>query len=74
VGFEVLTEAVMKSSVFCDKTRCSQLKVYPLFRSNMSSPSSGLRISQLRNQRESRWKADLVSCLVSNRMFMSCEL
>jgi hypothetical protein len=57
VEFEVLTAVVMKSSIFWDITPCSPLKVKRVSRENVAS-IQGRRISQARNQIESRWQAE----------------
>jgi hypothetical protein len=49
VGFEVLTAVVMKGTIFWDITPCSPLKVNRHF---MSYQSSGLKVSQARNQHD----------------------
>jgi hypothetical protein len=59
LGFEVLTAVVMKSSIFCDIIPCSQLKVSRRFGATCPLHLQGRRISQGRNQRESRCKAAL---------------
>jgi hypothetical protein len=40
-GFEVLTEVLMKSSIFWDITPCSPLKLNSLLRKKCQNPSSG---------------------------------
>jgi hypothetical protein len=58
VVFEVLTTVVMKSSVFLDMTPCSPLKVNWRSEGTYHLHLQGQRISQARNQHESRWKAE----------------
>jgi hypothetical protein len=53
VQFGVLTGVVMKSSIFWD-TMCSPLKVNQHFRRACRLHLQGRRVSQARNQRESR--------------------
>jgi hypothetical protein len=54
VEFEVLTAAVMKSTIFCDITPCSPLKVNRCFGGTYRLHLQG-RISRAWYQRESRW-------------------
>jgi hypothetical protein len=60
VEFEVLTAVVMKSYIFWDTTPCSLLKVHRRFGRTCSLHLQGRRISRARNQRESRWQAELL--------------
>jgi hypothetical protein len=54
---------VMKSSVFCDITPCSPLKVNQRFGGTCRLHLQGRRICQARNQRGSRWKAQMsINC------------
>jgi hypothetical protein len=62
VGFEVLTAVVMKSIIFWDITLCSLLKVNGCFGGTYRFRLQGRRINRVRNQRESRWQAEL--CLL----------
>jgi hypothetical protein len=50
---------VMKSSIFWDITRCSPLKVNQRFGETCRLHLQGLGISKARNQRKSRWQAEL---------------
>jgi hypothetical protein len=59
VGFEVLTAVIMKSAIIWDITPCSPLKVNRRFVETYRLHLQGRRISRARNQRESRWKAEL---------------
>jgi hypothetical protein len=59
VEFEVLTAVVMKSSIFWDTTPCSPLKVNRHFGGIVRLHLQGRRVSEARNQRESRWQAEL---------------
>jgi hypothetical protein len=52
VGVEVLTAVVMKSSVFCDITPCSPLKVNQSFGGTCRLHLQDRRISQAKNQHE----------------------
>jgi hypothetical protein len=52
VGFEVLTVVDMKSSIFCNITPCSPLKVSRRFGGTCRLHLQGLRISQVKNQHE----------------------
>jgi hypothetical protein len=61
VGFEVLTTVLMKSTIFWDIMLCSPLKVNQHFRGTYHLHLQGRRISQARNQHESRWQAGLSS-------------
>jgi hypothetical protein len=54
IGAEVLTVAVMSSTIFWDIMPYSPLKVNRRFR----GASQNRNISQARNQRETRWKAE----------------
>jgi hypothetical protein len=56
--FEVLTAVVMKSSAFWDTTSCSPMKFNRRFGGTCRLHFQGRRISQARNQRESRWQAE----------------
>jgi hypothetical protein len=62
VGFEVLTPVLMKSS--WDITLCSSLKVNRRFGRTCRLHLQGLRMSQSRNQCESRRKAEPSSSIV----------
>jgi hypothetical protein len=62
VGFEVLTVVVMKSTVFWYITLCSMLKVNRDFGGIYCHHVQGRRISQARNQCESRWQAEQLAC------------
>jgi hypothetical protein len=55
VGFEVLTEVVMKSTVFWYITPCSPLKVNRNFGGTYHHHLQGRRISGAISQHESRW-------------------
>jgi hypothetical protein len=57
VGFGILTAVVLNSSIFWDITTCSPVKVNWLFRGTCRLHLQGRRISQARNQCESRWQA-----------------
>jgi hypothetical protein len=57
VGFQVLTAVVMKSTMFRNITPCSPLEVNRRFGRTYRLHLQGRRISQARNQRESRWHA-----------------
>jgi hypothetical protein len=59
VGFEVLTVVVMKSTIFWDITPCSPLSVNRRFEGTYRHHLQGRKISWARNQRESRWQAEL---------------
>jgi hypothetical protein len=61
VGYEIFTAVAMKSSVFWDVTPYSPLKVNWRFRGRYRLHSEGRRISQTRNQRESKWLGDVQS-------------
>jgi hypothetical protein len=61
VGFEVLTAVVMKSTIFWDTTPCSPLNVNRRFGGTYRLHLQGRKISSARNQRESRWQAELLS-------------
>jgi hypothetical protein len=52
VGSEVLTAVLMKSSVFCDITPCSPLKVIGCLGGKYLLHLQAGRISQARNQRK----------------------
>jgi hypothetical protein len=65
VRFEVLTAVVMKSSIFWDITPYNPLKVNCRFGGSCRLYLHGRRISQARNQRESRWKVKLCSAETS---------
>jgi hypothetical protein len=56
--FEVLTAIVMKSSIFWDITPCSPLKVNRSFRGKCRFHFQNR--SQARNERERRWKIELL--------------
>jgi hypothetical protein len=60
VGFEVITAVVMKSSVFWDITPCGPLKVNRHFGGTFRLHLHGRRISQARNQHESKWQAERI--------------
>jgi hypothetical protein len=60
VGFEVLTAVVMKNSIFWDTAPCSPLKVSRCFEGRCRLHFQGRRISQARNQHDSRWQAGLL--------------
>jgi hypothetical protein len=64
VGSEVPTAVVMKSAVFWDITPCSPLKVNRRFGGTYRLHLHGRRISRVRNQRESRWHAELLARLI----------
>jgi hypothetical protein len=51
-GFEVLTAETMKSSLFCDVTPCSPVKVNQHFRGTYHFKIHGRTASQARNQHE----------------------
>jgi hypothetical protein len=69
-GFEVITAVVMKSTIFCDITPCSPLKVNRRFGGTYRLHLQGKRISRARNQRENRWQAELsVPSLMSEAKF-----
>jgi hypothetical protein len=63
----------MKSSVFCGITPCSPLKVSRRFGKTCRLYIQGRKISHARNQRESRWQAELVSCLANIEATCSSE-
>jgi hypothetical protein len=63
VGFEDLTTAVTKSTIFWYITTCSQLKVNRRFGGTHRLHLQGQRISRARNQRECRWQASYCSTL-----------
>lgn len=54
LGLEVLTAAVMKSTIFRDTTPCSPLDVNRRF-GRIYSQVQGLRISRAVDQRKRRW-------------------
>jgi hypothetical protein len=54
----------MKSSIFCDITQCSSLQANRCFGGTHRLHIQGRRISQARNQHESKCQSELVSCLV----------
>jgi hypothetical protein len=56
--FELLTAVVIKSSIFWKTTLCSSLKVNRRFGGTCHLHIQGRKISQARNQRESRWQAE----------------
>jgi hypothetical protein len=58
-GFEVLTAVVMKSTIFWDITPCSPLKVNRRLGGTYRLHLQGRKISRARNQRESRWQAEV---------------
>jgi hypothetical protein len=57
-GYIGLKQINMKSSVFWDVTPCSQSKVNWRFERKCRLLLQGRRISQARNQRESRWQGE----------------
>jgi hypothetical protein len=61
IRFEVLTAVDMKRSIFWNIMPCSPLKVNWHFGGTCRSLLHGRRISQARNQRESKWEAELCS-------------
>jgi hypothetical protein len=69
VGFEVVTVAAMKSSIFWDTMLCSPSKVNPCFIGTYLHLQDR-RISQTRNQRETciKQRFKLVSCLAYSLM------
>jgi hypothetical protein len=58
----VYTILLMKSSIFWDITSCSPLNVNWRFGGTCCLHLQGRRISQARNQRESRWQAEQSAC------------
>jgi hypothetical protein len=62
VRFEVLTVVVTKSTVFWYLMLCSLLKVNRHFGGIYCRHLRGWRISQARNQHESRWQAEQLAC------------
>jgi hypothetical protein len=58
MALEVLTAVVMKSTVLWDITPCSALKSNRRFRGTYGLHLQGRRISQARNQSESRWQGE----------------
>jgi hypothetical protein len=54
LGFAVLTAVVMKSTIFWNITPCSPLRVNRRFGGTHRLHLQGRKISQARNQRESR--------------------
>jgi hypothetical protein len=54
---------VIRSSIFWDVTQCSPLKVNRRVGRTCRLHLQGRRISQARNQSESRWQAEVVPCL-----------
>jgi hypothetical protein len=62
LGSEILTVVVMKSTIIWDIMPCSLLKVTRHFGGTYRLHPQGRRISPVRNQHESRWQAELVSC------------
>jgi hypothetical protein len=63
LGFEFLTAAIMKIYIFWVTTSCSPLKVNRRFGGTYRLHLEVRRVSQARNQRESRWKAEQSSTL-----------
>jgi hypothetical protein len=61
IGFEVITAALAKNSIYCDITPCSLLTISRPFGGTCGLHLKCRRISRARNQGESRWQA--VSCL-----------
>jgi hypothetical protein len=61
LGYEGLTVVVMKSTIFWDITMCSLLSVNSRFRETYRLHLQGRKIGRGRNQRESRWQAELVN-------------
>jgi hypothetical protein len=61
VGSEILTAVVKKSSVFWDLTLYSPLEANWRFGGTCRLHPQGRKISQARNQRESRWQRRLTS-------------
>jgi hypothetical protein len=59
-GLEVLTEVVMKISIFWDIRQCSSLKVNRRFGGTCCLQLQGRRISQAKNQHESTWPSSTV--------------
>jgi hypothetical protein len=55
-GFEVLTAVVMNSSIFWDIMPCSPLEVNQRFGEICHLSLQSRRMSQARNQRESKWQ------------------
>jgi hypothetical protein len=53
----------MNSTIFWDITPCSLLRVSRRFGRTYRLHVQGRKINRARNQRESRWQAELVSCL-----------
>jgi hypothetical protein len=68
VGFKVLTEVLMKSSVIQDVMPCSALKINQCFRGTYGSHLPCQRISQVRNQNEASSRALFATCF----MLVSC--
>jgi hypothetical protein len=62
VGFEVLTAAVLKSTIFWDITPFSPLRVNRRSGRTYRLHLQGWKISRSRNQSESRWQAVLAIC------------
>jgi hypothetical protein len=52
----------MKNTIFWDRTPCSPVKVNRRLGETYHLHLQGRRISLRRNQRESRWQAELVYC------------
>jgi hypothetical protein len=65
VGFEVLTALAVKSTIFCDITPYSPLKVNRRFGGACRLQLQGRRISRARNLRESSWRANGILSKIS---------
>jgi hypothetical protein len=61
IHYEIIFQTTprLRSSVFWDITQCSRLKVNRRFGGTCRLHLQGWRISRARNQRESRWEAEL---------------
>jgi hypothetical protein len=70
VGFEVLIAVIMKNTVLWDITPCSPLKVNWRFGGTCHLHLQGRRITRARNQRDSRWEAELFDPEDGGDMFL----
>jgi hypothetical protein len=61
----------MKSSIFWDITLCSPVKVNRSLEGTRHFHLQGRRISQARNQRESRWQAEPAVGILNRREVMT---
>jgi hypothetical protein len=70
VGFEVLTPVVMNTTIFCNITPCSPLKIKKRFGETYRLNLQGRKIHRGRNRRENRWHSEL--CLTLDFILVSC--